>query len=482
MTTDSQHRLRVGDEYEVAIQDLTHDGRGTGRPLSQDDLGKTLLVSRCAPGDHLRVRVGKISRNQIFAEPLQVIAAGPDRIEPPCIHWTEGCGGCSWQQLSYTAQLHAKAEIVKSSLKDLKGFGDLNIDPIVPADPTWFYRNKMEFTFNALGGLGLHLPGNWRSVIPITDCRLESNLAMRIVATVRAFTENHQISTWNPDSGGGLLHELMIRHGQAGKETMVAFITSSGSFPEANALASKITQLDESIVAVLHGARASNQRGSQVSSTKLLAGRKAIIEQVGGLRFNIGLETFFQTNSMQAERMLEIVAREVRIKRTSSPISNLVLDVFCGIGFFALGLAEYAETVIGIDIIEASTIAARENAELNRVKNALFYTGDARHALPPILEQHGRPDIVVLDPPRSGAGGKVMRRLARAAPQRIVYVSCNPVTLASDLRELEPFGYKLTRVQPIDLFPQTHHVETIATADRLEETPAMLATGPIDIT
>ena len=481
MTTISQHQFRVGTEYEVTIEDLTHDGRGIGRPLSHDGQGKPLLVSRCAPGDRLRVRVGKLSRNRVHAEPLEVIAAGPDRIDPPCVHWDEGCGGCSWQHLNYTAQLHAKAEIVKNSLHILKSFGDLNIDPIVPADDTWFYRNKMEFTFNALGGLGLHLPGNWRTVIPITDCRLESNLAMKIVATVRKFTEDHQISTWNPDSGGGLLHELMIRHGQGGKETMVAFITSSESFPEAKALASKVAQLDESIVAVLHGARAGNQRGSRLSSTNLLAGRKSIIEQVGGLRFNIGLETFFQTNSMQAGRMLEMVANEVGVGRTGSSISNLILDVFCGIGFFTLGLAEYAKTVIGIDIVEASTVAARENAKLNRVENALFYTGDARHALPNILERYGKPDIVVLDPPRSGAGGKVMRRLARAAPQRIVYVSCNPLTLASDLGELEPFGYKLTRVQPIDLFPQTHHVETIATAERLEDTPATLVTSPVEV-
>jgi 23S rRNA (uracil1939-C5)-methyltransferase len=209
-----------------------------------------------------------------------------------------------------------------------------------------------------------------------------------------------------------------------------------------------------------------------MTSIKVLAGREVITEQIGALRFHIGLQTFFQTNTTQAGSMLRMVETAVRGQQHNGTEPNLILDVFCGVGFFTLGLAKHARTVIGIDLVEPSIKTARKNAKLNQIDNVLFYSGDARHTIPDILEQHGPPDIIVLDPPRSGAGGKVIRRLARAEPSRIVYVSCNPQTLASDLKELKPFGYEIDRVQPIDLFPHTYHVETIVTLDKREKTPA----------
>ena len=209
---------------------------------------------------------------------------------------------------------------------------------------------------------------------------------------------------------------------------MVGLVTSSDPFPEAQSLASVIARMDDSIVSVVHAARSSHERASPMTSIKVLAGRDVITEQIGALRFHIGLQTFFQTNTTQAERMLRMVETAVKAQGQDGTGPNLILDVFCGVGFFTLGLARHARTVVGIELLESSINTARKNAKLNQIDNVLFYSGDARRTIPDILEQHGTPDIIVLDPPRSGAGGKVIRRLARAKPKRIVYVSCNPVT------------------------------------------------------
>ena len=479
MTTRPLHKFRSGDECEVQIQNLEYGGQGLGRLCSDGILhDKPVLVPRSAPGDRLRVRIGRVQSRYVEAEHLEVLRSGPNRIDPVCPHWNEGCGGCSWQHLSYAAQLQAKVTVIRDSLERLGGFKNLTIDPIVASNEPWFYRNKMEFTFNARDGLGLHVAGDWRRVIPVTDCRLESKLAMEIVAVARHFINEHRLSSWDPDTGHGLLHELVIRHGRGSGETMVGLVTSAEPFPEAQALASAITLIDESIVSVVHGTRMREQRGSPLESIRVLEGRKAIIEQIGELQFHIGLQTFFQTSTAQAERMLQMVKNQVQTEQSGKTAPELILDVFCGVGLFTLALSERAKKVIGIDIVEPSIIAARENARLNKIDNVVFYTGDARRALPDILEHHGKPDSVVLDPPRSGAGGKVIRRLARAEPQRIVYVSCNPTTLATDLKELEPFGYEVSRIQPIDLFPQTYHVETIAIVDRRGDAPPAAQVRP----
>lgn len=479
MSSRARIRPRHGEEFDVAVARLAHGGEGIGRLLDTDgNAGMAVFIPRSAPGDQLRVRLGRVQRRHAEATVVSVVAPGPGRVEPTCAHYEQGCGGCSWQHLDYATQLAAKQAVVSDSLERIGGFKDLPMLPIVASEKPWFYRNKMEFSFNANDGLGLHMSGDWRRIVPVTECRLESELAMRIVEFARQFAEEHGLSSWDPVGHTGFLRELVVRHGRGSGETMVALVTSAGAFPAAPRFAEGIAALDASIVSVLRATRGGSPDESAIDATELLAGRETIVEQVAGLSFNIGLQTFFQTSTAQAGRMLEIVKRQVATVARQAPTSESptrILDVFCGVGFFTLGLAGMAEEVIGVEIVEPSIVAARENALLNNIDNAFFYPGDARRTLPQVIDTHGAPNIVVLDPPRSGAGGKVMRRIARTAPQRIVYVSCNPTTLARDLKELEPFGYRITEVQAIDLFPQTYHVETIVALDRVaapEDAPA----------
>jgi 23S rRNA (uracil1939-C5)-methyltransferase len=470
MSAKKGPKPRQGEEFEITVDGLAYGGRGVGRLPGPDGRpGMAVFVGRTAPGDRARVRIDRVQRRYAEATVVELLSAGRGRVEPSCPHYAEGCGGCSWQHLSYEAQLEAKEREVRDSLERLGGFVDPPITPIVAAGEPWYYRNKMEFTFNANDGLGLHVAGNWRRVVPITDCRLESELAMRIVELARAFVTEHELTSWNPEDGEGFLHELVIRHGRGSGETLVGLVTGDGEFPEGPEFADRLATLDASIVSVVRAIRSTQARGSTIREVEVLGGRETIVERVGGLEFNLGLQTFFQTNTAQAEQMLRIV-RE-RVSEGLRPIAaergdTSILDVFCGVGFFSVELADLAGEVIGVEIVEASIAAAKDNAADNGVDNAYFYAGDARRTLPDVIERHGSPDLVLLDPPRGGAGGKVMRRIARTGPSRIVYVSCNPTTLARDLTELEPFGYRITAVEPIDLFPQTYHVETIVTVDR----------------
>lgn len=477
MQRTARSRPRRGETCEITIDGLAYGGSGIGRLAGEDGKpGMAVFVPGSAPGDRLRVSLERVQRRHAEASIVQVLEPGRDRVAPTCAHYEQRCGGCSWQHLSYTTQLAAKETLVRDSLERIGGFGDLPMAPIIAAESAWWYRNKMEFAFNAQDGLGLHVSGDWRSVVPITDCRLQSELAMRIVQYARDFAAQHELPSWDPVTHEGWLRELVIRHGCGGNETMVALVTATDELPEEMAaFGAGAAALDDSIVSVLHAVRGGDSSGAPLDPIVTLQGRDTITEQVAGLTFDIGLQTFFQTNSAQAGRMVDVVRQQVAAGFAAAPDAPArLLDVFCGVGFFTLAVADLAAEVIGVEVVEASIAAARDNAARNGIDNASFYAGDARRTLPVVLEQHGAPGVVLLDPPRSGAGGKVMRRIARAAPWRIVYVSCNPTTLARDLQELHPFGYRIVQVQPIDLFPQTYHVETIVTVDLCD--PA--AAGP----
>jgi 23S rRNA (uracil1939-C5)-methyltransferase len=309
--------------------------------------------------------------------------------------------------------------------------------------------------------LGLHPRGAWHSILPLHECFLSPPLTVALVKAAQTFAREANLSLHDPRTHQGLLRELVVRHSRGTGETMLGIVTSPGPFDAAAAMAERLAAVDTSVVSVVRSIRASSDTSAPLQQTTLLRGQDHITETVGGLRFAIGVETFFQTNSAQAERLVALV-REL----AGSIGGALAIDVYCGVGMFTLALASAGAKAVGIELSASSVAAARVNAENNGLHEAQFLAGDARTVLPQVLAEHGPPRVVVLDPPRAGAGGKVMRRIARAAPARIIYVSCNPTTLARDLVELEPFGYRVSVVQPLDLFPQTYHVETVVALDR----------------
>ncbi len=454
-------RPRPGDELTVEFERLAYGGEAVGRHE-----GMVVFALGAAAGETARVRVTRTHRRHIEAEPVAIVRPSPDRVPPRCPHFEQGCGGCTWQHLNYESQTAAKATIVRDSLERLGGLRDLPMRPIIAAPSPWYYRNKMEFAFHPEGLLGLHPRGAWYRILPLETCFLESPLAVRIVKAAQAFVARTGISLYHPRTRQGLLRELMVRHSQSAAETMLAVVTSPGPFPAGPDLAEELAALDPGIRSVVHCVRASAETAAPLQEASVLRGQDHITEVVDGLHFRIGTSTFFQTNTAQAERLVQLV------REMCGPVAgSLIIDVYCGVGLFSLALAKTAGQVVGVEVVEAAVTAARANATANGIANTAFYAGDARKVLPEVLAAHGSPEVIVLDPPRGGAGGKVMRRIARSAPRRIVYVSCNPTTLARDLTELKPFGYRVTAVQPVDLFPQTYHVETIVALERGETPP-----------
>ena len=444
-------RPRFGEELSLSVERLAYGGQGIARAQ-----GFAVFVRGAAPGETVRARIGKVYRRYAEAEVIAVETPSPDRVPTRCQHVPDGCGGCTWQHVAYPAQLAAKAEVVRDSLARLAGLRDLAIRPILPAPAEFGYRNKMEFTFHPVGTLGLHPRGAWYDILRLRECFLGPPIAIRLVEAAQRFVEQRGLSLYHPRTRQGLLRELIVRGSHATGEALVGIVTSPGDFPEAQAMAAHLAAVDPCVAGVVRAIRGSPDSAAPLGETSLLSGRDHVTEMAAGLRFRIHVDTFFQTNSAQAQRLVGLVA-----ELAGDVAGADVVDVYCGVGLFSLALAARGARVTGVELAQAAVAAARQNAADNQLSSLSFHAGDARLVLAEILGADSRPRVLVLDPPRAGAGGKVMRRIGRARPERIVYVSCNPTTLARDLVELDPFGYRIAAVQPLDLFPQTYHVETV---------------------
>jgi 23S rRNA (uracil1939-C5)-methyltransferase len=441
---------------EVTIDRLTYGGEGIARHG-----GLAVFVSSTAPGEMVRVRVRKVHRRHVEADLVEIKHPSPSRTKPRCRHVEDGCGGCTWQHVSYPAQLAAKADAVRDSLERLGGFRSLAIRPILPAPDEFHYRNKMEFAFHPQGILGLHPRGAWYDIIRLRECFLASPTALAIVKAAQEFVESQGISCYHPRPQQGLLRELCVRQSRGTGEILLGIVTGPGDFPQAGAMAAHLAKVDSSIAGIVRSIRSTPDGAAPAEETTVLFGQDHITEITAGLRFRIHLGTFFQTNSAQAETLLDVVMGLAGDVKGAD-----VVDVYCGVGLFSLAMAAGGARVTGVEIVESAIAAARGNAAANGLSSLTFHAGDARKVLAEVLPAGLAPRVLLLDPPRAGAGGKVMRRIARACPERIVYVSCNPTTLARDLALLRPFGYEVSAVQPIDLFPQTYHVETVVALER----------------
>jgi 23S rRNA (uracil1939-C5)-methyltransferase len=447
--------LRKFDEVTVQIQRLAYGGRGVGRVD-----GFVVFVPDTAPGDVARVRLLKVKRSYGEGQVVAIESPSPLRTTPPCPYFGP-CGGCTWQHVPYEIQTQVKESIVRESLEHIGGLKDLPILPILPAPDPWGYRNKMEFTFHQDGSIGLHMRGAFDRIVDVDRCLIQSPLMNAILHEVREFVRERKLPGYDPHVHTGFLRHLVIREGRQTGEALVLLVTSPGEFPQARELAGDLIARHPEIKGVLRGINPSVADAVQLAQVEVLAGRPFIYERITGLTFKIRPDTFFQTNTAQAERLVEVVTTLSELQGRET-----VVDLYCGVGTFSLALARNAGQVFGVEINPAAVEAARENARLNEIENVEFLAGDARTGLVAIASKGGHPDVLVLDPPRSGAGRRVVRVIAMAGPRRVVYVSCNPTTLASDLKLLVPMGYTVRAVQPIDLFPQTYHVECVVALDR----------------
>jgi 23S rRNA (uracil1939-C5)-methyltransferase len=448
-TPQTSARPARGAELELTVDTLAHGGNGVAR-LD----GYVVFVAGALPGDRVRAVVGKAKRAYAEARAIEILEPSPDRIEPLADH-----PGAPWQVLSYDRQLEVKAEQVGDALRRIGRLEGFEQEPIVPAVEQWRYRNKLEYSFGTGpdGALvcGFHAPGRFDEIVPIDDCMLASERGNAAREQVLAWCRDHGLSAWDRRDGSGLLRNLVVREGRRTGELQVRLVTSPGAIDGAGLAAAveceglfwtQATALGET---------------TQGGETKRLAGSKRLREQVGELEFLISPEAFFQTNTEMAEVLYGAAVELAGLRG-----HERVFDLYSGIGTIGLALASRAREVIGVEIVERAVADAIDNARRNEITNASFYAGDIRLAMRDLVEQAGRPDACVIDPPRAGLSQKVVRRIIEAAPKRIVYVSCNPTTLAPNAAQLVEAGYALRRVRPVDMFPQTPHIECVALLER----------------
>jgi 23S rRNA (uracil1939-C5)-methyltransferase len=382
------------------------------------------------------------------ARAVELLRPAPDRQPDRCLHGGEPCPGAPWQGLPYEQQLRHKQAQVAEALGRIGGLEGFELEEIEPAVEQWRYRNKLEYSFGEEGEeltLGFHARGRWDVIVDADDCHLASERGNEARNAVREWARAEAVPAWDRRAGRGVLRNLAVREGRRTGQVQTRLITVEAKFPRPPVDLHTIVPDDS---------------GSTEGPTGVL-GSERLREELSGLRLEMSHGAFFQTNTEMAERLYAVAGEFAGLSGRER-----VFDLFCGIGTIGLTMASRAGEVWGLEIVPEAIEDAERNARANGIENARFVAGNARTGVRPLVERAGRPDIVVVDPPRAGLSQKIVRRVIECGAQRIVYVSCNPTTLAPNAAQLAEAGYKLTRVRPVDMFPQTPHIECVALFER----------------
>jgi 23S rRNA (uracil1939-C5)-methyltransferase len=440
-------RPQRGDELELTIDSLAFGGAGVARTD-----GYVVFVSGAVPGDRVRAVIGKRKRAYAEARAVEILTPSADRVPPLADH-----PGAPWQVLPYERQLEIKHEQVDEALRRIGKLEGYELEPIIPAKQQWRYRNKLEYSFGTdpdSGALvcGFHAPGRWNEIVPMTDCKLASEPANEARERIVAWCRQQQLTAYDRGSGEGFLRNLVVREGRRTGAIQARLVTSPGRL-DRDSLAAAAAGLD----GMLWTRQDSPGETTQGGETELLAGTERFDEILNGMRFSVSAEAFFQTNTEMAEELYALA-----IDYAAPGGFERVYDLYCGIGTIALSLAPRVAEVWGLELVPEAIADAIAGARANEIDNVHFFAGDVRLALRELTERAGRPDVLIVDPPRAGLSQKVVRRIIETSPRKIVYVSCNPTTLAPNAAQLVEAGFQLRRVRPVDMFPQTPHIECVA--------------------
>ncbi|MEX0973395.1 MAG: 23S rRNA (uracil(1939)-C(5))-methyltransferase RlmD [Solirubrobacterales bacterium] len=436
-------RPRRGESLELEVDSLAFGGRGVARHG-----GYVVFVSGGLPGDLVRAEVTKPKKRFAEARTVELLRPGADRVASLCLHEGEPCPGAPWQGLAYEQQLIEKRRQVDEALRRIGGLDGFELEEIEPGLEQWRYRNKLEYSFGPGddgAALGFHASGRWDLVVGIDDCRLASERGNAARNEVREWAREETVEPYDRQAGTGTLCNLVVREGRRSGQIQTRLVTTAKRFPK--------PPVD------LHTVVDPGAGGSDGPTGAL--GEEMLREQLCGLEFEMSHNAFFQTNTEMAERLYGAAAEYAGLSG-----GERVFDLYCGIGTIGLTMAARAGEVWGLEIVAEAIADAERNAERNGIGNAHFVAGSARTGVRPLIEQAGKPDVVLLDPPRPGLSQKIVRRVLECEAKRIVYVSCNPTTLAPNAAQLVEAGYTLRRVKPVDMFPQTPHIECVALFDK----------------
>ncbi len=454
------------------------DAGAKGKSIGKAPEGQVIFIDNAVPGDVVTIQTYKKRKGYFHGKAVEFVEYSDKRTTPVCQHFGV-CGGCKWQDMGYEHQLFYKQKEVTENLRRIGKVELPEITPIKGSEETFFYRNKMEFSFSDSrwiteeekedgkeitdrNALGFHIPGMWDKILNIEKCHLQADPSNQLRNAIKNFAEENELAFFNPRAQDGLLRTLMIRTTSTG-EVMLLIQFYKNEEESINLLMNFIKDKFPNITSLLY---VINQKANDTlydQKIHLFAGKEYITEEMEGLKFKINAKSFYQTNSAQAYELYKIT-------RSFADLSGdeLVYDLYTGTGTIAQFVAKKAKKVVGIEAVPEAIADAKINAQLNGIENVSFFAGDMKHIFTEtFMAENGKPDVIITDPPRDGMHKDVVEQILKVAPKKVVYVSCNSATQARDLALMDHL-YKVTKVQPVDMFPQTHHVENVVCLEKRE--------------
>lgn len=460
MTNPMRPPVYTGENIKVTITGYANEGEGVGRYE-----GFTVFVPEALVGEEVETQIELVKKNYARGRLLKVITPSPERVTPPCALFRQ-CGGCQLLHQSYEGQLKMKAGRVRDTLSRLGGLRHVTVHPVIGMAEPWYYRNKVQYPFgldNNQAVVGCFRKGS-HQVVPTDECAIQHDLNSRVMMGVREIVRELDLTVYNEWTNTGLLRYVLVKNAFGTGEVMVVLVTSSPDFPEGKELGRRLAEAFPEVKSVVQNINPTTGNTVLGKENKLLWGVHAIKDRLGDLEFKISANSFFQVNPAQTETLY---AKAVEYAGLTG--KETVLDAYCGVGSLTLFLARKAREVYGIEAVEAAIRDAEENAAINGIGNVRFVVGRTEKALPKLAAIGVKFDVVVVDPPRAGCDPEVLKTFAKVGVERIVYVSCNPSTLARDLKILEELGYETKDVQPVDMFPHTYHIECVARVERKDK-------------
>ena len=451
--------IEKGKIYNVQIENTGNSGEGVGRID-----GLTVFVQGGIPEDDLKIKITTLKKKYAVGEIVEILRPSSHRVVPIC-NIADKCGGCQIMHMEYAEQLKQKRKKVKEALKRI-GKIDSVVHNTIGMENPYLYRNKAQFPIGTTNGkveIGFFEKGT-HSIVDTSYCHIQHTINESIVKAIREYINLYNVSIYNEKTKKGALRHVITRVGVNIEEVMVVLVTNTREVPHKNGVIDILRKNISGLKSIVHNI---NNKATNIifgEKTKVIFGSDKIIEQVADLKFNISAQSFFQVNTMQTEVLYKKVLEFANLDGSEN-----VFDLYCGTGSISLFLAQRAKKVYGIEIVEKAVNDARENAELNQITNAEFFAGDAGETVERLYDKGITADIVVVDPPRRGCDENLLSTIIKMKPQKIIYVSCNPATLARDLAYLCERGYEVLEVQPVDMFPHTSHVETVVGLSKKEK-------------
>ncbi|MCK0472312.1 23S rRNA (uracil(1939)-C(5))-methyltransferase RlmD [Halalkalibacter sp. APA_J-10(15)] len=442
--------VKKNDQLHVTIQDLTHEGAGVAKVD-----GYTLFVPKALPGEKVNIKVVKVNKGYGFARVIHIEEESLHRVEPPCTIY-ERCGGCQMQHMSYEGQLIFKQKQVKDVLERIGGLREVPVHQTIGMSEPWRYRNKAQVPMGEEGGLviGGFYQERSHTIINTDKCLIQTEESDDVVQLIKELANEYGIRAYDEKKHRGTLRHVVTRKGYETDELMVILVTRGKELSHKKKLLDEIKKKLPNVKSIVQNINPKRTNVIFGDETNVLWGEEYIYDYIGDIKFAISARSFFQVNPEQTK-----VLYEKALQYANLTGSETVIDAYCGIGTISLFLAQKAKQVYGVEIVPDAIADAKRNATLNGIENVDFAVGEAEKVMPWWYAQGIRPDVIVVDPPRKGCDQALLETILSMKPKRVVYVSCNPATLARDLKVLEEGGYETKEVQPVDMFPHSTHVE-----------------------